>query len=155
MYQSTSYTQAAKTYSDSSEPVALETMNPHANTTIALVENDLPANRAFSRLLRAHGFVVEAYVSGEQLAARSSDAVIDCLLLDVDLDGMSGLDLQQLLLERKDKTPIIFITGRDDAVARARAFDAGCTSFLCKPVPSQVLVDAIRWAIDGARSAPN
>ena len=130
-------------------------MNPHAHTTIALVENDLPANRAFSRLLRAHGFVVEAYVSGEQLAERSSGAVIDCLLLDVDLDGMSGLDLQQLLIERKDRTPIIFITGRDDAVARARAFDAGCTSFLCKPFSSQVLVDAIRWAIDGSRSAAN
>ena len=128
-------------------------MNPNAHTTIALVENDLPANRAFSRLLRAHGFVVEAYVSGEQLAERTSDAVIDCLLLDVDLDGMSGLDLQQLLLARQVATPIIFITGRDDAVARAKAFDAGCTSFLCKPVSSQVLVDAIRWAIDGSRTA--
>ena len=130
-------------------------MNPNANITIALVENDLPANRAFSRLLRAHGFVVEAYVSGEQLAARASAASIDCLLLDIDLDGMSGLDLQQLLLARKVTTPIIFITGRDDAVARAKAFDAGCTSVLCKPVESRVLVEAIRWAIDGSRTAAN
>jgi FixJ family two-component response regulator len=122
-------------------------MNP-LHAVIALVENDLPTNRAFARLLRAHGFTVEAYPSAELLLARAPGPAIDCLLLDVDLDGMSGLDLQQQLYDRQAPTPIIFITGRDDPAVRARAFELGCASFLCKPVESHVLVDAIHAALN-------
>jgi FixJ family two-component response regulator len=122
-------------------------MNP-LPAVIALVENDLPTNRAFARLLRAHGFTVETYLSAELLLARAPGPAIDCLLLDVDLDGMSGLDLQQRLHDAKAPTPIIFITGRDDPAVRARAFELGCTGFLCKPVESHVLVDAIRAALN-------
>jgi FixJ family two-component response regulator len=114
---------------------------------VALVENDLPTNRAFARLLRAHGFTVEAFVSAELLLARTSLAVVDCLLLDVDLDGMSGLDLQQYLVEKGVGVPVIFVTGRDDPAARLRAQQLGCSSFLCKPVPADVLVDAIGAAM--------
>lgn len=121
-------------------------MSPHSQL-IALVENDLPANRAFARLLRAHGFTVEAYLSAELLLARSSAARIDCLLLDVDLDGMSGLELQQRLRASHSPVPIVFITGRDDPAARARAYDGGCLRFLCKPVESHILVEAIDAAI--------
>jgi FixJ family two-component response regulator len=121
-------------------------MNP-TMPVIALVENDLPANRAFARLLRAHGFTVEAFLSAELLLSRKSATSIDCLLLDVDLDGMSGIELQQLLRERRDATPIIFITGRDDPGARARAIEGGCSDFLCKPVQARVLVDAIGSAM--------
>lgn len=117
---------------------------------IALVENDLPTSRAFSRLLRAHGFKVEAFASAEQLLARLPEPALNCLLLDVDLDGMSGLELQQLLRGRLVSTPIIFITGRDDLSVRARAFEAGCSQFLSKPVESHVLVEAIRSAIAAA-----
>jgi FixJ family two-component response regulator len=124
-------------------------MNSH-QAVIALVENDLPTNRAFARLLRAHGFAVEAYLSAELLLARDAEPAIDCLLLDVDLDGMSGLELQQQLRALQVPTPIIFITGRDDPAVRARAFELGCARFLCKPVESHVLVDAIRAAMDAA-----
>ena len=122
-------------------------MNP-LHALIALVENDLPTNRALARLLRAHGFTVEAFLSAELLLARTPGPAIDCLLLDVDLDGMSGLDLQQRLYERQAPTPIIFITGRDDPAVRARAFELGCASFLCKPVEGHVLVDAIHTALN-------
>jgi FixJ family two-component response regulator len=117
---------------------------------IALVENDLPTNRAFARLLRAHGFKVEAFGSAEQLLARAPEPAVHCLLLDVDLDGMSGLELQQQLRDQLVATPIIFITGRDDLSVRARAFEAGCSQFLSKPVESHVLVAAIRSAIAAA-----
>ena len=123
-----------------------ETMSSHS-PVIALVENDLPTNRAFARLLRAHGFTVEAYASAELLLARAPQPAIDCLLLDVDLDGMSGLELQQLLRERLVPTPIIFLTGRDEPGVRAKAFEAGCAKFLSKPVEAHVLVASIQAAI--------
>lgn len=118
----------------------------HASHRIALVENDLPTNRAFARLLRAHGFTVETFASAELLLERGGGAVLDCLLLDIDLGGMSGLDLQQHLQRHGDATPVVFITGRDDPDARSRAMRRGC-GFLAKPVQAQVLVDAIDAAI--------
>ncbi|HEU4844442.1 MAG TPA: response regulator [Burkholderiaceae bacterium] len=117
---------------------------------IALVENDLPTNRALARLLRAHGFAVEAFASAELLLARPGHDALDCLLLDIDLDGMSGLDLQATLARQGDTTPIVFITGRDHPDARDRAGRLGCSGFLCKPVRSEVLVDAIASAIASA-----
>ena len=114
---------------------------------IALVENDLPTNRAFARLLRAHGFAVETYLSAELLLAREACAPLACLLLDIDLDGMSGLALQQHLQQQGNAVPIIFVTGRDDPAARQKAFEAGCSAFLHKPVKGQVLVEAIGAAI--------
>ena len=127
---------------------------PSSLPRIALVENDLPTNRALARLLRAHGFAVEAFVSAELLLARTDTNTLDCLLLDIDLDGMSGLDLQATLARQGDTTPIVFITGRDHPDARARASRAGCSGFLCKPVRSEVLVDAITTAIAGAPHTP-
>ncbi|UUZ53787.1 response regulator [Massilia sp. H-1] len=69
----------------------------------------------------AHGFAVEAFLSAELLLARTETNTLDCLLLDIDLDGMSGLDLQATLQHLGDTTPIVFITGRDHPDARARA----------------------------------
>ncbi len=118
-----------------------------AHPIIAIVENDIPSNRAFARLLRAHGFMVEVYPSAEMLLARQSRVAIDCLLLDVDLDGMSGLALQQVLGGRRSATPVVFITGRDDPAVRAAAYEGGCARFLCKPVESYALVEAIHAAM--------
>ena len=120
---------------------------PTPSPLIALVENDLPTNRAFARLLRAHGFRVETFVSAELLLARPDKAVLDCMLLDIDLDGMSGLDLQQQLQRQGDPTPIIFVTGRDDPDACAKAHQYGCSAFLYKPVKAHLLVAAIATAI--------
>jgi FixJ family two-component response regulator len=120
-------------------------MNP-ACPVIALVENDLPTNRAFARLLRAHGFTVEAFASAEQLLASDALDAAGCLLLDIDLDGMSGLDLQQHLSGEAIAVPVIFVTGRDDPAVRARAQRQGCHGFLYKPVKAQVLVEAIAAA---------
>jgi FixJ family two-component response regulator len=127
-------------------------MNP-PSPVIALVENDLPTNRAFARLLRAHGFTVETFVSAELLLARTGLAVVDCMLLDIDLDGMSGLELQQALLQQGVAVPVIYVTGRDDAAARQKAFDLGCSGFLHKPVKGHVLVEAIASAMAGAQAS--
>lgn len=118
-------------------------------TVIALVENDVPTNRAFARLLRAHGYAVEAFTSAELLLSRTAPGALGCILLDIDLDGMSGLDLQLLLREQQLAVPIIFITGRDDPGARIQAHERGCSGFLRKPVKAHVLIEAIESAIAG------
>ncbi|MFL6657614.1 MAG: response regulator transcription factor, partial [Massilia sp.] len=87
------------------------------------------------------------YLSAELLLARSACGMPDCLLLDIDLDGMSGLQLLQHLREQGKRIPIIFVTGRDDETARHSARTLGCSDFLRKPVSSQVLVAAIHAAI--------
>jgi len=114
---------------------------------IALVENDVPTNRAFARLLRAHGYAVEAFTSAELLLSRTTPGTLGCILLDIDLDGMSGLELQQVLRAQHIAVPIIFITGRDDPGARIAAQARGCSGFLHKPVKAHVLVEAIESAI--------
>ncbi|MES2320262.1 MAG: response regulator [Pseudomonadota bacterium] len=126
-----------------------------SSPVIALVENDLPTNRAFARLLRAHGFTVETFVSAELLIASGVLSLADCMLLDIDLDGMSGLDLQQLLQEQGVTVPVIFVTGRDDAAARSKAYEFGCSGFLGKPVKSHILVEAIAMAIAGSTRTPH
>lgn len=124
------------------------------NHVIALVENDLPLSRALERLLRAHGFEVRSYPSAELFAARGTAETFDCLLLDIDLDGMSGLDLQQQLRKQGGGPPIIFITGRDDPQAKARAFEAGCDGYLCKPFESVQLTGALSAVLGKASGSP-
>ncbi|MGZ8289844.1 MAG: response regulator transcription factor [Telluria sp.] len=126
-------------------------MNPPPTHVIALVENDLPTNRALSRLLRANGYGVEAYTSGESLLARTLATAIDCLLLDVELDGMSGIALQHQLRALAVAYPIIFISGRDDPAAGLLAVGGGGFAFLAKPVGAGKLFAAIALAM--ARSA--
>jgi two-component system response regulator FixJ len=117
------------------------------NPVIALVENDLSTNRALARLLQAHGFTVETFVSAELLLARTNPAIVGCLLLDLDLDGMSGFELQEVLQQQGAGLPIIIVSGRNDEDARRRAFGLGCSDFLHKPVNGQVLVAAIGAAM--------
>lgn len=114
---------------------------------IALVENDIPANRAFTRLLTAYGYAVEPHLSAGSYLARGAAGEPACLLLDIDLDGQSGLDLLQVLRLRDINTPAIFLTGRTDDVARSRAMALGCCAFLSKPVQGQSLVSAIQAAV--------
>ncbi len=119
---------------------------------IALVEDDVAANQAFARLLRAHGYEVETFVSAERLLACMGLSRFDCMLLDIGLDGMSGLDLQRRLQKEGIGVPIIFITGGDDPGARTRAYDHGCSDFLRKPFSGGELVQAISMAMAGPHS---
>jgi FixJ family two-component response regulator len=126
---------------------------PHFIPVIALVENDLPANRAFVRLLRAYGYTVEPYDSAEAFLARGTGGNPDCMLLDIDLDGMSGLDLLQQLRVQADPLPVVFLTGRLDPATRSKAGALGCSAFLQKPVEGHQLVAAIEHAVEAAAQA--
>lgn len=116
---------------------------------IALVENDPPSSRAFQRLLRAHGYAVEAFYSAESYLARTSTARVDCLLLDVNLDGMSGLELQRQLGLSSSPVPIVFMTGRREANVEQHAREQGCAAFLYKPFDGRVMANAIETALAG------
>jgi FixJ family two-component response regulator len=114
---------------------------------IAIVENDVATSVALGRLLRAQGFTVEIFHSAESYLERPGDERIDCLLLDINLDGMSGLELQRSLQSGEDMVPIIFMTGRHDPLAEKNARAHGCAGFLYKPLESPLLANTIENAL--------
>jgi FixJ family two-component response regulator len=112
---------------------------------VALVENDVSLNRAYSRVLRAHGWTVDSYLSAEALLAAGPVAP-DCLVLDIDLGGMSGLALHAYLRAAHNAVPVIFITGGENPGAEAQAWAGGCRGFLRKPFSAVQLQAAILGA---------
>jgi FixJ family two-component response regulator len=116
----------------------------HAAPVVAIVENDGPMLKALERLLRASGYAAEMYASAEAFLARSSTPRVCCLILDIDLGGLSGIELQQNLVERGRAPPIIFVTSQAEGHYRERAFALGCLAYLRKPFASQELLEALR-----------
>jgi len=120
---------------------------------VHIVDDDEPARRAAARLLTAHGFTVCTYGSaGELLGALEPDRP-GCIVLDVQMPGQSGLDLQQTLAAGDDPLPIVFVTGHGAIPDSVRAIQRGALDFLTKPVPADVLVEAVSRAL--ARDAEN
>ncbi len=122
-------------------------MNCKTNSIIAVVENDPAMLKALERLLRASGYAPETFVSAESYLARSGSPV-GCLLLDIDLGGISGLALQRRLVDAGTAPPIIFITGETDASARSQAMEQGCLAYLRKPFESAALLSALQGALE-------
>jgi FixJ family two-component response regulator len=114
---------------------------------IAIVDDDPSMLRATETLLNAHGFSTVIFGSAEDFLARKAPAKIDCLLLDIDLGGMSGIELRHHLIKVGDDLPVIFMTGLEGEAARSRAMDAGCVACLRKPIPTGQLVEAVNRAI--------
>lgn len=110
---------------------------------VAIVENDSALLKALERLLRAHGYQPELHVSAESFLERNTKEAIGCLILDIDLDGISGLELQRALLEKKAAPPIIFITGQGEESVRRQALANGCIAYLKKPFSSRLLIEAL------------
>jgi len=114
---------------------------------VAIVDDDESFARALSRLLRASQFEVCTFVSAEEFLAATALKPPDCLVLDIQLGGMSGVELQQRLHELGHPSPIIFVTAHDSAEVRAQAEKAGCVAYLRKPVASHVLLEAVARAL--------
>jgi FixJ family two-component response regulator len=115
---------------------------------VAVVDDDESFARAIGRLLRASGFEVSTYLSAEAFLAPASCPRPECLVLDIQLGGMSGLDLQRRLHERGDAVPIIFVTAHDAPGVRQEAQQAGCSAYFLKPVPGESLLKAIAKAVN-------
>jgi FixJ family two-component response regulator len=115
--------------------------------SVGVVDDDASVARAMVRLLRAAGIRPTVYHSAEAFLGDANRPRMDCLLLDVQLGGMSGLDLQRRLVESKDVEPIIFITAHDEPELREQAIRAGCLAYLGKTEPGEAVLDAIRMAV--------
>jgi FixJ family two-component response regulator len=114
---------------------------------IAIVDDDESLCRSFSRLLRTAGFEPIAYASAEAFLEDTKRPRFDCLVLDIQLEGMSGLELSRRLAAVRDATPFIFITAHDEPELRSQAAASGCAGFFRKNDPGQLALDAIQNAI--------
>ena len=120
------------------------------NTYIAVVDDDESLCRSLSRFLRAAQFQPIAYPSAEAFLADTKHPKFDCLVLDIQLEGMSGLELSQRLSAVRDTTPVIFITAHDDPEVRAQAAASGCAGFFRKTDSGTDILAAIQRAISPA-----
>jgi FixJ family two-component response regulator len=114
---------------------------------IAVVDDDEAIREATESLLRSVGFRVVVYPSAEDFLRSSQLPVTACLIVDVRMPGMSGLELQQQLATAHYAMPLIFITAHGDADTRARALRAGAVAFLDKPFSDEVLLGAVQAAL--------
>jgi FixJ family two-component response regulator len=111
--------------------------------TVAIVEDDPSMGRSIERLLNAHGFATEVYPSAASFLSRKLLSLASCVVLDIQFDGMSGIELQHKLRESGIELPVIFITASDDKELERRGIEAGCVAYLHKPFPGKLLLDAI------------
>jgi DNA-binding NtrC family response regulator len=122
-----------------------------------VVDDDPSAREGVARLIRSAGIVAKTFESGEEFLAVPRPNTPSCLVLDVNLPGLNGLDLQERLAESRPPVPIVFLTGHGDIPMTVRAVKAGAANFLTKPVDDEALLNAIRncvdsWLGDEARS---
>src|SRR2546428_2726616 len=132
---------------------------PEPEAIVFVVDDDESVRESLEGLIRSAGLRVETFASAQQFLASprpnspdSMDAP-SCLVLDVHLPGLSGLDLQKRMAEVDIEIPIIFITGRGDIPMSVQAMKAGAVEFLTKPFREQDLLDAIKQAIERDRDA--
>jgi FixJ family two-component response regulator len=121
----------------------------HSSPTpiIHIVDDDLSFRTAVSRLLRAAKYEVRGYASASEFLDSDSCAGPGCILLDLRMPGVSGLDLQQSLARLEERLPIIFLTGQGDIPASVSAMKAGAVDFLTKPVQRETLLSAVQNAL--------
>lgn len=121
-------------------------MSAPCQTYVAVVDDDESACRALTRLLRAEGIQPVSYLSAEAFLADTKRPQFDCLVFDVELGGMSGIDLHQQLKASGSSTPVIYITAHDEPESRERAEATGCAAYFRKTAPGQDVLQAIRRA---------
>jgi FixJ family two-component response regulator len=123
-----------------------------ASPTVFVVDDYAPVRRSISRLLRAAGFAVAAFASADEFLARYDPSVWGCLVLDLAMPTLNGLELQHILAEAGSLLPIIFLTGEGDIPKSVRAMKHGATDFLTKPVDDEELLAAVHAAIEKHRA---
>ena len=114
--------------------------------TIAIVDDDEAVREAMKFLVRSLGYHASTFGSAEEFLT-SQFSNTSCIITDLQMPGLSGLDLQDLLIAEGHRIPIIFITGHPDDNARARAMKAGAVAFLSKPVNQHHLIDHLEKAL--------
>jgi FixJ family two-component response regulator len=115
--------------------------------TIAIVEDDPSMLQGLNRLLSARGYIVESFNSAESFLAAAVNSKATCLLLDIQLGGISGLELKRRLTSSGSNVPVIFMTGVNNEAVRQEAVDVGCVTLLKKPFLAKLLIDAIEAVV--------
>lgn len=110
---------------------------------IAVVDDDTSIRRALERLLRAFAFDTQTYGSGPEFLAAVHAFQPDCIILDLHMEGMSGLDVQRHLRRLDLRSPVVVISGHDNPTARTECLAIGASAFLSKPVDGQLLISTI------------
>jgi FixJ family two-component response regulator len=132
-------------------------MTPHLAeaATVFVVDDHASLRVSLKRMLESVGLFSEAFASGAEFLSRAAQGITGCVLLDVRMPGLSGLDVQQKLIESGNDLPVIFLTAYADVPLTVRAMKAGATELLTKPFEPAVLLDVVHRALesDGERRA--
>ena len=138
-----------------SAPARESSSLPMSNATpiVFVVDDDISVRESLELLIRCAGWQPETFASAQEFLARPRVLVPSCLVLDVSLPGLNGLDLQKRIAPDRIDMPIIFITGCGDVPTTVQAMKAGAVEFLTKPFGDDVLLSAIRHAIERSRVA--
>ncbi|WP_263355099.1 response regulator transcription factor [Acidicapsa acidisoli] len=124
-----------------------------ATPIVFVVDDDVSVRESLEMLIRCEGWQPETYAAASEFLARPRVQTPSCLILDVSLPGLNGLDLQKQVATERTEMPIIFITGHGDVPMTVRAMKAGAQEFLTKPFSDDVLLAAIRQALERSRIA--
>ena len=128
---------------------------PAVKPIVFIVDDDLSVRESLALQMKNEGWQAETFASAQEFLARSPATGPNCLLLDMILPVISGLELQRLIADEWTVTPIIFITGHGDIPRTVQALKAGAVEFLTKPLRDEVLLPAIRHALARSQSALN
>lgn len=114
---------------------------------VIIVDDDEPVRKATRRLVKSFGFVVETFASAEDFLDSGRPDRTCCLILDLKMPGMSGLELQRRLIDAGRQIPIVFVTGFADDRTQSEAMEAGALGFLAKPFREDDLLDCLQLAL--------
>ena len=117
-------------------------------TTVFVVDDDVSVRESLELLIGYEGWQAEIFASADEFLSRPRPSVPSCLILDLSLPGLSGLDLQKRIARDRNDMPIIFITGHGDIPSTVQAMKAGAVEFLTKPFTDDALLSAIRQALE-------
>jgi FixJ family two-component response regulator len=126
---------------------------PHATPVVFVVDDDVSVRESLEALIRFAGWQVEVFATAQQFLSHRRVAAPSCLVLDLALPDLNGLDLQKRVAADRPDMPIIFITGYGDVPTSVQAMKKGAVEFLTKPFSDEILLDAIRDAIERSRAA--
>jgi FixJ family two-component response regulator len=128
-------------------------MMPGSRPLVFVVDDDVSVRESLELLIRYEGWEPEIFASANEFLSRPRPLVPSCLILDLSLPGLSGLDLQKRIASERADMPIIFITGHGDIPSTVQAMKAGAVEFLTKPFTDDSLLCAIRQALERSRTA--
>lgn len=117
------------------------------NSLVFVIDDDASVRRGLSRLLRSAGYKSEAFTSATDFLERDAHMGPSCVVVDVRMPGLNGIDLQEALIQRRRQEPLIFITGHGNIPMCARAMKAGAVDFLPKPFRNQQLLECVELAL--------